>query len=222
MSAGKIPSNLSIEKISSENGFGKPDRNADDTSSSVKKKNTSSKKLPSGTYSEATPAKNLVERATKELKSAFSEGLRKLTLKPVYKWSAKYNIASGQMKKLLNLHGLIKAAAKNAKKLIPIQSRKVSDPGFKKFMKEAEKLVIKNNPHAKSAKKEKKKKITRADRRYKRKYGHSDTEDYGDTAAASLGESSHNSVDRKINETSGLDSTKREKVFGPADVRKSK
>ena len=128
------------------------------------------------------------------------------------------------MKKLLNLHGLIKAAAKNAKKLIPIQNRKVTDPGFLKFIKEAEKQVIKNNPYAKAALKEqkKKKKVTRADRKYKRKYGHNDSEDYGDTAAAATGESTYTSVDRKASETSGLDSTKANPVIGPADVQKTK
>ena len=216
---------MSSDRISSNNPSGTIAGGSlqENVGKGVRKKRNTDKKLPER-YESEPKVKDLTRRATDELKTAFSEGLKKLSLKPVYDWSAEHNIKPSKIKQLLILHGLIKAAAKSASRLIPIEKRKVTDPGFLNFVKAAEKQVIKSNPQIKALLKEKKKKqkITRADRKYKRKFGHDDSEDIGETAAASTGESTFGSVDRKANETSGLDSTKANRVIGPADVQKSK
>lgn len=215
MSTGKIPSRLMVEKTTSGQEYNRKKPQSGREASRVRKKSPEAKKLPAGNPDQHVACTVLVDRAIEELKSAFAEGLGRLTLRPLYAWSARYNIASGQIRKLLNLHGLIRIAAKGVGRWVPIQKRKVSDPGFQKFAREAEKLVLKHNAQGKLAAKAQKKKITRADRYYKRRYGHNELEDYGDTGIAAAGESTYNAVDRKVQDSSGLDSTRRDQVFGP-------
>ncbi len=150
------------------------------------------------------------------MKTALSAGIQKAI-------AAKYTISPNNMKKVRYLQGLIKAVAKKSKKRVSAKAEKAPDSGFIKFAeKTAMKLASKGDPGKKKAKKEKKKKVTRADRRYKRKFGHSKAEDEGDTAIMSNKASTFNAVDRKIDKTQAMDSVKKDQVFGAADVHKIK
>ncbi len=164
----------------------------------------------------STVHKNLAKRAIGHMKTALSASIQKAI-------TAKYTISSGNMKKVQYLRGLIKAAAKKSKKRVSAKAEKAPDSGFIKFAeKTAKKLASKGDPGKKKTKKKKHKKVTRADRRYKRKFGHSKTEDEGDTAVMSNKASTFNAVDRKIDKSQAMDSVKKDQVFGAADVHKIK
>ncbi len=222
MSTDKIPpSNNYTGPTASDSSAESQHRSANESKQGVSKNHSADRKIPDHSYS-CPETKALAKRATEELKTAFSEGLKKLSLVPVDEWSTKYKVTPAKIRELLKLHDLIQHEAKNAKNMIPIQERTITDPGFLKFIQEAEQQVIRNNPYFKRATEEKKKKTTRADRVYKRKAGHTEPEDYSDSNVGITGESSYKSVDRKVSDSSGIDSDRVNPNNSLKDPRKTK
>ncbi|MDD7805123.1 MAG: hypothetical protein PUP46_06110 [Endozoicomonas sp. (ex Botrylloides leachii)] len=186
----------------------------------IRTKRKTDKKLPEN-YEAESQVKHLAKWATDKLTTAFSESLKKLSLKPVYDWSAEHNIKPSTLNKLLILHGLIKTAAKSESRLIPINKRKISDPCFQHFIQDAEKQVIKNNAPILALLKEKKRKqkIISSNKKYKRKFGRNNARDAIHVTIEPVEQNIFESVDRKANEASGIDSVKADKSIGLADVQ---
>ena len=187
----------------------------------VRKEKNLDNKLPDTCESEPEMTE-LTNRAAVTLKAAFEEGVKKLSLKPIYDWSAEHNITVSKVNKLLSLHKLVAKSTKKGSDFIFLQNRKINDPSVLSFIKALEKQVVQYNSQVKPLKQEKKRKVTRSGKQLLSPEDTDGLENISDMSDEPTTGNMFDSVDRKADNTTGLDSIRADHEVGPADVKKKK